>query len=64
MHDITENTILVVVRDWITPYNHYMRGDHSSAKYWAYTLGQNIEVFIKDFNNGGLDMWFKIYHNQ
>lgn len=58
---ITESTNLVVMQDWITPYNSIMRGDFSTAKYWASKLGVTTKQFIDDFNNGKLCMWFKVY---
>jgi len=55
------STHLVVIRDWISPYNSNMKGNHAPAEYWAKKLGKDTNTFIKDFENGCLDQWFKVY---
>jgi hypothetical protein len=61
IHDVTSSTHLLVIRDWTTPYNSNMKGNWASAEYWASKLGKDTETFIKDFKNGRLDSWFKVY---
>jgi len=55
------STQLVVIRDWISPYNSNMKGNHAPAEYWAKKLGKDTNTFVKDFENGCLDQWFKVY---
>ena len=55
------STHLVVIRDWISPYNSNMKDNHAPAEYWAKKLGKDTNTFIKDFENGCLDQWFKVY---
>ena len=59
--DVMGSTHLLVIRDWATPYNSNMKGNHAPAEYWASKLGKDTETFIKDFKNGCLDGWFKVY---
>ena len=61
IHDVMGSTHLLVIRDWTTPYNSNMKGNHAPAKYWASKLGKDTETFLKDFKNGCLDGWFKVY---
>lgn len=61
MNGIIYSTELVVIRDWFSPYNSNMKGNYASAEYWAGKLGKETNEFIKDFENGSLDLWFKIY---
>jgi hypothetical protein len=58
--EIESDTDLLLIRDWITPYNKYMIGEYAPAKYWASKLGKDTETFIEDFKNGYLDAWFKV----
>ena len=43
------STHLIVLKDWITPYNSVKKGNHAPAYYWAEKLGKTEEKFIKDF---------------
>lgn len=61
IHDVMGSTHLLVIRDWTTPYNSDMKGNHAPAEYWASKLGKDTETFLKDFKNGCLDGWFKVY---
>lgn len=54
-------TVLIVLKDWVTPYNKVKKGNHAPAYYWANKLGISEYEFIKDFNNGSLEQWFKVY---
>ena len=55
------STHLIVLKDWITPYNSVKKGNHAPAYYWAEKLGKTEDKFIKDFTDGCLDVWFKVY---
>lgn len=59
--DVTGNTHLIVLKDWKTPYNSVKKGNHAPAYYWAEKLNKTEEKFIKDFTDGRLDEWFKVY---
>jgi len=54
------STHLIVLKDWITPYNSVKKGNHAPAYYWAQKLGKTEDEFIKDFTDGCLDEWFKV----
>lgn len=55
------STHLIVLKDWITPYNSVKKGNHAPAYYWAEKLGKTEDKLIKDFADGCLDEWFKVY---
>lgn len=56
------STHLIVLKDWITPYSNVKKGNHAPAYYWAEKLGKTEDEFIKDFTDGRLDEWFKVYY--
>ena len=58
---ITPNTILVVKKDWITPYNSFHKGNTAKAEYWASKLGKSTNDFITDFNGEYLSEWLEVY---
>lgn len=55
------STHLIVLKDWVTPYNSVKKGNHAPVYYWAEKLGKTEDKFIKDFTDGCLDSWFKVY---
>lgn len=57
---INTDTILIVKHNWITPYNSYKEGDSAPVSYWAKKVGVDVETFIKDFEIGLLNYWYKI----
>ena len=58
---VSGSTHLIVLKDWITPYNSVKKGNHAPVYYWAEKLGKTEDKFIKDFTGGYLDEWFKLY---
>ena len=60
-HNVSGSTHLIVLKDWITPYNSVKKGNHAPLYYWAEKLGKTEDKFIKDFTDGYLDEWFKVY---
>jgi len=60
--DVMGSTHLIVLKDWVTPYNSVKKGNHAPAYYWAEKLGKTEEKFIKDFIDGYLDEWFKLHY--
>jgi hypothetical protein len=56
---ITKDTILIVMKDFQTPYYNFKYGEKSTVSYFSEKLGKSVSQFMSDFMDALLDDWFQ-----